>query len=194
MNESQDRLNQILRPVARHDHLAAHELIHCWWFNYDEGNLAILEGLLTEDCHTTSRTELGTHPQEEFIRSDCRGRAAVMAWKREHRSHSPYPLRHHAANVHVVAEQGDELDIDSYLFVTQIIDRRPSPLSSGLVRWTLVRTDDGYRVREQHTVLDSIESAPFESVDYVADRQKTWVRVSGPGLTGRTSRSRRGSP
>jgi hypothetical protein len=157
-----------------HDRFAAHELIHRWWYNYDEGNLAVLEGLLTDDCHTSSRTELGTHPYEDFIRSDNRGRGAVMAWKKEHRQHSPYPLRHHAANVHVVAERGDELDVASYLLVTQIIDRRPSTLSSGLVHWTLVRIDDSYRVREQHTVLDSIESAPFEGVDFVADRQKTW--------------------
>jgi hypothetical protein len=157
-----------------HDRFAAHELIHRWWYNYDEGNLAVLEVLLTEDCHTSSRTELGTHPYEDFIRSDNRGRSDVMSWKKEHRKHSPYPLRHHAANIHVVAERGDEIDIESYLFVTQIVDRRPSTLSSGLVHWTLVRTDDGYRVREQHTVLDSIESAPFENVDIVSDRQKTW--------------------
>jgi hypothetical protein len=160
--------------MSAHDRFAAHELVHHWWFNYDEGNLGVLEGLLTDDCHTTSRTELGTHPHEEFIRSDCRGRSAVMAWKREHRSNSPYPLRHHAANVHVVAERGEELDLDSYLFVTQIVDRRPSPLSSGLVRWTLVLSDDGYLVRAQHTVLDSLESAPFHEVDFVSGRTKAW--------------------
>jgi hypothetical protein len=157
-----------------HDRFAAHELIHRWWWNYDEGHLDVLEGLMTEDCHTSSRTELGTHPHEEFIRSDCRGRDAVMAWKRDHRRHSPYPLRHNAANVHVVAERGDELDVDSYLSVTQIVDRRPSTLSSGLVHWTLALTDDGYRVRRQDTVLDSIESAPFHEVDHVADREKLW--------------------
>ena len=71
-------------------------------------------------------------------------------------------------------EAGDEVDVESYLFVTQIIDRKPSTLSSGFVHWTLLRADDGYRVKEQHTVLDSIESAPFQDVEYVAARQKTW--------------------
>jgi len=160
--------------MSGHDRGAAHELIHRWWFNYDEGRLDVLEDLLTDDCHTTSRTELGTHPHEEFIRSDCRGKEAVMAWKKDHRRHSPYPLRHHAANVHVVAERGDELDVDSYLFVTQILERRPSTLSSGIVHWTLVRTADGYRVRSQHTVLDSIESAPFGDVEFVSGRMKAW--------------------
>lgn len=157
-----------------HDRLAAHELIHQWWFNYDEGRLDVCERLLAEDCHLSSRTELGTHPQEEFIRSDSHGREAAMAWTRQHRAHSPYPLRHHAANVHVVAERGDEIDLESYLFVTQIIDRRPSTLSSGLVHFTLVMTPDGYRIRRKEVVLDSIESAPFAQVDFVADRQASW--------------------
>lgn len=157
-----------------HDRLAAHELIHQWWFNYDEGRLDVCERLLAEDCHLSSRTELGTHPQEEFIRSDSHGREAAMAWTRQHRAHSPYPLRHHAANVHVVVERGDEIDLESYLFVTQIIDRRPSTLSSGLVHFTLVMTPDGYRIRRKEVVLDSIESAPFAQVDFVADRQASW--------------------
>ena len=160
--------------MTRHDHFAAHELIHRWWFNYDEGNLAVLDELLTDDCHTSSRTELGTHPFEEFIRSDCRGRDAAMSWKRDHRAASPYPLRHHAANIHVVTERGEELDLDSYLFVTQVIERRPSTLSSGIVHWTLLRTPDGYRVRRQEVVLDSIESQPFRDVEHVSSRQETW--------------------
>jgi len=157
-----------------HDRMAIHELVHRWWINYDEGHLDVLADLLTDDCHCSSRTELGTHPQEQFIASDNKGRQAVMAWKRDHRRHSPYPLRHHALNVFITAERGDEVDVESYLLVTQIIERKPSTLSSGLVHWTLVRTPSGYRVKEQHTVLDSIESAPFQDVDYVAGRMKFW--------------------
>src|SRR5688572_1663150 len=157
-----------------HDRFAAHELVHQYWINYDEGHLEVCERLLTEDCHLSSRTELGTHPFEEFIRSDSHGRDAAMAWTREHRRNSPYPLRHNAVNVHVVAERGDELDLESYLLVTQIVDRRPSTLSSGLVHFTLVRSDDGYRIRRKDVVLDSIESAPFHEVEFVADRAKAW--------------------
>jgi len=98
-----------------------------------------------------------------------------MAWTREHRRNSPYPLRHHAANVHVVAERGDEIDLESYLFVTQIVDRTPSTLSSGLVHFTLLRTPDGYRILRKEVVLDSITSAPFADVAHVAGRQHTWV-------------------
>ena len=37
--------------MSNHDRFAAHELIHRWWFNYGEGNMEVLEGLLTEDAH-----------------------------------------------------------------------------------------------------------------------------------------------
>lgn len=160
--------------MTAHDHLAAHQLISRWWISYDEGHLDALADLMTEDCHASSRTDIGQHPHEDFIRSDAHGREAAMTWKKEHRRHSPYPLRHHAANVHVTAERGEELDLESYLFVTQIVDRKPSTLSSGIVRWTLARTGDGYRVRRQEVILDAIESAPFHTVDLVADRHKTW--------------------
>ena len=160
--------------MTRHDHFAAHEFINRYWFNYDEGHLEVLAALLTDDCHLSSRTETGLHPHEEFIRSDNHGRDTAMAWTKDHRKHSPYPLRHHAANVHVVAERDDEIDLESYLFVTQIIERKPSTLSSGIVHWTLKLTDDGYRVHRKDVVLDSIESAPFHQVDFVAARQQRW--------------------
>jgi hypothetical protein len=83
-------------------------------------------------------------------------------------------LRHHAANLHVVAERGEEIDLESYLFVTQLVDRTPSPLSSGIVHLTLVLGTDGYRIRRKDVVLDSIESAPFHEVALVAEREKTW--------------------
>jgi hypothetical protein len=34
--------------MASHDRLAAHEFIHRWWFNYDEGHLEVLARLLTD--------------------------------------------------------------------------------------------------------------------------------------------------
>ena len=160
--------------MTQHDRFAAHEFINRYWFLHDEGHLDVLAGLLTEDCYLRSRSETGQHPQEEFIRSDNHGRDTVMTWTKDHRKHGPYPMRHHAANVHVVAERGDEVDLESYLFVTQVVERKPSALSSGIVHWTLKLTDDGYRLHYQDVVLDSIESAPFQSVDFVSDRQQRW--------------------
>ena len=157
-----------------HDRLAIHELIHRYWVHYDEGHLDVIRDLLLDECHIRSRTETGQHPYEEFIASDHRGRDSAMSWMADHRAGSPYPLRHHAANVFVHAERGDEVDVTSYLFVTQIIERVPSPLSSGIVHWTLVRTPDGYRVKDKDVVLDSITSTEFRAVDFVSDRMQRW--------------------
>ena len=160
--------------MPAHDRFAVHELIHRYWFHYDEGHLDVIEGLLHEDCHVRSRTETGQHPYEEFIASDNAGREATMIWTKDHRRHSPYPLRHNATNVFATAERGDEIDVESYLLVTQIVDQKPSPLSSGIVHWTLVRTDDGYRVKSKDVVLDSIASGEFHTIDHVSDRMGRW--------------------
>jgi len=55
-----------------------------------------------------------------------------------------------------------------------VVDRTPSNLSSGIVHWTLKRTPDGYRVYRKDVVLDSIESAEFQSIDFVSERQDRW--------------------
>ncbi len=160
--------------MADHDGVAAHEFIHHWWFHYDEGHLDVLAPLLAADCHLRSRTETGTHPHEQFIASDNHGPDAAMAWTREHRQHSPYPLRHQASNVFVAAIRGDEIDLESYLFVTQIVERKPSTLSTGVVHFTLRLTVDGYRLKSKDVVLDSIESTAFEDVPEVSGRMARW--------------------
>ena len=160
--------------MPAHDRIAVHELIHRYWFHYDEGHLDVIERLLHEDCHITSRTETGQHPYEEFIASDNQGREAAMAWTKDHRMHSPYPLRHNATNIFVTEERGDELEVESYLLVTQIIEQKPSPLSSGIVHWTLQRADDDYKVKSKDVVLDSITSGEFHTIDVVSDRMERW--------------------
>ena len=160
--------------MADHDRLAAHEFIHRWWINYDEGYFDVLTPMLTDDCWLRSRTETGMHPHEAFIAANNRGRDAVIAWKKEHRRHSPYPLRHQASNVYVVELRDDEMDLDSYLFVTQIRENKPSTLSTGIVHWTLRLTPEGYRLKSNEVVLDSIESAAFQDVPEVSGRMERW--------------------
>lgn len=160
--------------MAVHDHAEARDLIHRWWFHYDEGNLGDLAPLLADDVHSSSRTDTGTHPHEEFIRSDQRGSAESFAWTKDHRRHSPYPLRHNQLNLHVVAERGDEIDLAGYLLVTRITDGRPALLSTGITRWTLRRTGDGYRIARKETVLDSADSVEFHQSPLVAERERTW--------------------
>jgi hypothetical protein len=145
---------------VRIDGAAVHELLGRWWFNYDEGNFDVLAGLLTDDAHFTCRTDTGTTDYEDFVRSDLRGRAEVMAWQTDHRNKSPYPLRHNAANVHVVEESGDEATFASYIFVTQIVEG-VAPLSTAIVTGTVRCEPDGLRIAGLNVVLDTMKSIVF---------------------------------
>jgi len=136
------------------DRLAVHELIGTWWVNYDEGEFDVLESLITDDVAFSCRTDTGDHPYESFIAASANGRAEMMEHQRPHRAGSPYPLRHNASNIHVQADRGDEVDVRTYLFVTDIVDGKPSPLSSGIVDFTIRDTADGLRVAALHLVLD----------------------------------------
>ncbi len=144
----------------RIDGAAVHELLGRWWFNYDEGNFDVLAGLLTDDADFTCRTDSGATDYEDFVRSDLRGRAEVVAWQTEHRMNSPYPLRHNASNVHVVDERNDEATFASYIFVTQIVEG-VAPLSTGIVTGTVRSEPDGLRIAELNVVLDTMASVVF---------------------------------
>ena len=139
---------------------AIQDLIGRWWFNYDEGNFKVLEGLLTEDVHFSARTDSGATDYEEFVRADYTGRDQVMTWQTDHRLHSPYPLRHNGTNVHVVEQRGAEASFASYIFVSQIAGG-VSPLSTGVVNGTVRLVGDELRLAELDVVLDTTESKPF---------------------------------
>jgi len=144
-----------------HDLARAQLLLNRGWFAYDEGHFDTWSDLLTDDVWFTSRTDTGDHPHETFIASDNKGRAAVLAWQREHRLASPYPMRHNPSNSHVAGERGDELNFASYLHVTTIATGPVAPLSTGLATGTLRRTDNGYRLAAVHVVLDFQDGKPL---------------------------------
>jgi len=131
------------------------ELIGRWWWNYDEAHFDVLTGLLTDDAHFTCRTDTGTTDYEEFVNADISGRDDVMAWQREHRLDSPYPLRHNGTDVHITERRGDEADFASYIFVTQIVDGGVSNLSTAIVRGTVRREGDALRLAALHVALDT---------------------------------------
>jgi hypothetical protein len=140
------------------------DLFGRWWWNYDEGNFDVLTSLLTEDVHFLVRTDTGTTDFEEFVRADVHGRDEVMRWQTEHRLDSPYPLRHHGTNVHVVEQRGSEATFASYIHVTQVADLQPAGIPGGIVRGA-VRDEGGVlRICELEVVLDTVTSVPFREV------------------------------
>ena len=102
------------------------------------------------------------------MRADVRGRPAVLAWQEDHRRHSPYPLRHNGTNVHIAGADADGVDFRSYIFVTQIVGGAVSNLSTGRVTGRIRREDDVLRFAGLHVVLDTLESAEFDSVAFEA--------------------------
>jgi 3-phenylpropionate/cinnamic acid dioxygenase small subunit len=139
-----------------------------WWADYDEARFDAWAALVTHDVHFTCRSDTGATEYEEFIRADVRGREAFVSWQTEHRTNSPYPLRHHATNVHVTATRGGEADFASYLFVTHIERGVPRNLSSGTCTGT-VRDDGGApRLAALRVVLDTMDSVAL--TDRVLER------------------------
>lgn len=147
------------------DLTAVQGLLAGWWFAYDQAEIAAWPGYFTADAHFACRSDSGRAPYEDFIRADVSGRDAVVAWQTAHRRQSPYPLRHNATNVHVVAVRPGEADFRSYLVVTHIVGGAVANLSSGVCRGT-ARADGGaVRLADLRVVLDTTDSAVFSEVE-----------------------------
>jgi len=144
-------LNDVQSTVAR------------WWFDYDEGDFDAWPAYWTDDAQFTCRTDSGQTDVEVFIRADCTGRDAIVAWNTEHRMGSPYPLRHIGTNVHLTAtrDAAGEVDFRSYLLTTQVVDLLASNLTTGVVTGTVRREGDALRFSALHIVLDMTTSVTF---------------------------------
>lgn len=140
------------------------DLMGRWWFSYDEGHFEVLTSLLAPDAHFTCRTDSGTTSYEDFVRADYSGRDTIMEWQTHHRLHSPYPLRHNSTNVHVVNRSDESATFASYIHVTQITASGVTALSSGIVRGSVRRSDDGLRITVLHLVLDTMLSDVYLTV------------------------------
>jgi hypothetical protein len=141
------------------------DLIGRWWFSYDDGRFDAMTSMLTDDVHVTCRTDTPDVAWAAFATADDQGRDEVMRWQLEHRRNSPYPLRHHGTNVHIVEQLGEEATFASYLQVNQVMDEMPSPIPGGVVTGTVRRDADGVlRIAALHIVLDTMTSDVFAKV------------------------------
>ena len=95
--------------------------------------------------------------------SDNVGVDAAMAWTRDHREHSPYPLRHNGTNVHLTSSTDTEATFRSYLFVTQIVEGAVANLSSGLCLGRARVEDGSLKLAELRVILDFTSSETFSA-------------------------------
>jgi len=92
------------------------------------------------------------------------GRDAVVEWLSEHRKQSPYPLRHHATNVHRTGTDSDVTRARFYILVNQIANFVPFAVSSGVVNVGVRREATGLVFTEMDVVLDATNSVLLSEI------------------------------
>lgn len=134
------------------------EFIATFWYRYDEAHYDELAASYSEDVHYLTRSDSGSSPFEDLMSPELHGRDAVMEWLSEHREQSPYPLRHHASNVHRTGTDGEVTQARFYIFVNQIANFVPFAVSSGVVNVGVRRGGTGLEFTEMDVVLDATNS------------------------------------
>jgi hypothetical protein len=136
-------------------------IIASWWFDYDQGDFDTFPGYFTADAHFSCRSDSGQTAFEEFVTADVNGRDEVVAWQIDHRSKSPYPLRHNGTNVHVTARGDQGASFRSYIFVTHVAASSVAPMASGLCFGSVRHEDGTLRLADLSVVLDFTDSRVF---------------------------------
>jgi hypothetical protein len=134
------------------------EFVAGFWYHYDEAEYGPLAAHFAEDVHYLTRSDTGASPFEELMSPDLHGRDAVMDWLTDHREQSPYPLRHHATNVHRTGSDGGVTRARFYIFVNQIANFVPFAVSSGVVNVGVRRDATRLVFTEMDVVLDAQNS------------------------------------
>jgi hypothetical protein len=147
------------------------ELVAGFWYHYDAAHYDELAARYAENVHYLTRSDTGASPFEELMSPELHGRQAVMDWLSEHRRQSPYPLRHHATNVHRTGVDGDVTYARFYIFVNQIANFVPFAVSSGVVDVGVRGEASGLKFTKMDVVLDTQNSVPLcELADSPAGR------------------------
>jgi hypothetical protein len=132
-----------------------------WWFDYDQGDFDAWPRYFASAAHFSCRSDSQATPFEEFVTADVHGRDAVLEWNREHRSESPYPLRHNGTNIHLSAVSEGTATFRSYIFVTQVVSGAIQPLASGICLGEVQFEEDALRISDLRLVLDFTDSQIF---------------------------------
>ncbi len=134
------------------------EFIAEFWCHYDEAHFDEMAERYADGIHYSSRSDTGASPFEDLLTADLHGRDEVMAWLTDHRTQSPYPLRHHSTNIFRTATDADVTNARFYIFVNQITNFVPFAVSSGIVDVAVKRGPSGLQFTEMEVVLDTAES------------------------------------
>jgi hypothetical protein len=134
------------------------EFIAGFWYHYDEAHYDELAARCAQDVRYVTRSDSGASPFEELMSPELRHRDAVTKWLSDHRKQSPYPLRHHATNVHRIGTNGEVTRARFYIFVNQIANFVPFAVSSGVANVGVRRGANGLEFTDMDIVLDTTNS------------------------------------
>lgn len=135
------------------------EFIAGFWYHYDEAHYDEMAASYADDVRYESRSDSGASPFEELMSPKLQGRDAVMEWLSDHREQSPYPLRHHATNLHRIGTDGEAIRVRFYIFVNQIANYVPFAVSSGVAEVAVRRGGTkGLEFTEMDVILDTTNS------------------------------------
>ena len=140
------------------------EFIAGFWYRYDEALYEELAASFAEDVHYLTRSDTGASPFEDLMSPEIHGRDAVMGWLTQHRQESPYPLRHHATNIHRTGADGAITNAHFYILVNQIANFVPFAVSSGVVSVGVRRGRDGLEFTTMDVVLDTQNSVTLSEL------------------------------
>lgn len=143
--------NQITLPELQ-------EFIAGFWYHYDEAHYDEMAAAYAENVHYLTRSDSGASPFEGLMSPELNGRDEVMGWLSEHRKQSPYPLRHHATNVHRTGTDDDVTRARFYIFVNQVANFVPFAVSSGVVNVAVRRGTNGLEFTDMDVILDATNS------------------------------------
>ncbi|MCV7366569.1 polyketide cyclase [Mycolicibacterium duvalii] len=137
------------------------EFIASFWYHYDQGQFDVLGAYLAEDMRYLSRSDSGNCPFEELLAAEVQGGPETLAWLNQHRDENPYPLRHHATNIHRTGTDGDITTVRFYLYVNQVTNNVPFDVSSGVVDVGIRRAGGCLVFTSMTVILDAEDSIPF---------------------------------
>lgn len=140
------------------------EFVAGFWYHYDEAHYDELAARYAEDVCYVTRSDTGASPFEDLMSPELHGRDNVMQWLSGHRQQSPYPLRHHATNVHRTGTDGEVTCARFYIFVNQTANFVPFAVSSGVVDVGVRRGTNGLEFTEMAVVLDTANSVPLSQL------------------------------
>lgn len=138
------------------------EFIASFWYHYDQGQFDVLATCIAADeMEYLSRSDSGNCPFENLLAAELHGGPATLAWLSQHRDENPYPLRHHATNIHRTGSAGEITNARFYLYVNQVTNNVPFDVSSGVVEVGIRRAGDQLVLTSMTVILDAEDSVPF---------------------------------